>query len=268
MTAQLPSVMLTRADLAEAFRKAGLEAGMTLIMHSSLRAIGAWIPGGAEAVVLALMDVLTPQGTLMMPTHTPDNSDPQYWRNPPVPAEWWAGIRAHMPPYDPRHSRTERMGAIVEAFRTFEGVARSEHPLGSFAAWGAHAQALIHPHPLDDMFGEASPLARLYQMGGLVFLLGVGHGNNTALHYAEHRARFPKVRISESSAILRDGVRQWVTYTMLDYDDQDFTALGQAYESGHHPFIAGKVGAAVTRLLPARPLVDFATWWLSEHRKA
>src|SRR6266700_5977966 len=72
----------TRASLAEDLRRIGVEGGMTLIVHSSLRSLG-WVCGGAVAVVQALMDVITPEGTLALPTHTPGYSDPAQWQNPP-----------------------------------------------------------------------------------------------------------------------------------------------------------------------------------------
>ena len=37
------------------------------------------------------------------------------------------------------------------------------------------------PTGLTDGFGDGSPLARLYDRDARIVLLGVGHGNNTAL---------------------------------------------------------------------------------------
>lgn len=240
---------------------------MTVIVHSSMKQIGGWICGGAEAVVLALMDVLTPEGTLMMPTHTSNNTDPQYWRRPPVPAEWWQAIRDEMPPFNPASSVTFRMGSIPEAFRNYTGVCRSSHPLGSFAAWGKHAESLTRTQPLEAMFGKESPLARLVELDGWVFLLGVAHGNNTLLHLAEEHARYyGKVRISESSNIYVDGVPQRVMYTMLDYDDADFAKLGEDYEREGQPYRLGKLGEAVTRLVPTRDLLAYAIRWMEANR--
>ncbi len=260
------SQLHTRQSLARAFREAGLEAGMDVLMHSRMGAIGGMIMNGAEAAVYALMDVITPSGTLMMPTHTSNNSNPQYWKNPSVPAEWWQRIREESVPYHPITSQTRMMGAIVEVFRTFPNVVRSSHPLGSFTAWGKFAHFVTQKHSLDNMFGQDSPLARLESLGGNVFLLGVTHANSTLLHLAEHRAKFSKVYITEESAVLVDGKREWVSYNMIDYDDEDFEKIGVAYETGNHPLVKGRVGNAETRLVPARPLLDFATFWMSENR--
>jgi aminoglycoside 3-N-acetyltransferase len=256
----------TASSLAQAFSQAGIQAGMSILMHSSFKALGGWVCGGEEALIEALLKVLTPDGTLMMPTHTNNNTDPQYWQHPPVPAEWWQIIRDETPAFDPATTPTRMMGTIPEYFRRYPNVKRSYHPMGSFASWGKHTDYLLKEQPLEAMFGEQSPLARFAEIGGYVFLFGIGHENNTLLHLAEHRAQFKKVMISESSAILVDGHRQWVTYTMIDYDDDDFPRIGADYESNHHPFILGKVGEATTRLIPARALLDYGTWWMSQNR--
>ena len=57
----------TRQSLANDLRVLGVEAGMTLIMHSSLKSLG-WVCGGPVAVLQALMDVVTPSGTIVVPT--------------------------------------------------------------------------------------------------------------------------------------------------------------------------------------------------------
>ena len=77
----------TRESLAHDLRELGVTAGMILEVHSSLSSLG-WVCGGPVAVVQALLDVVTPTGTLVMPTHSGDYTDPTLWSNPPVPASW------------------------------------------------------------------------------------------------------------------------------------------------------------------------------------
>ena len=71
----------TRDSLAGDLRALGIGAGDVLLVHSSLRSLG-WVSGGALAVVQALLDVLGPAGTLVVPSQTTGNRDPSTWRPP------------------------------------------------------------------------------------------------------------------------------------------------------------------------------------------
>ena len=178
----------TRLSLGREFTRAGVIAGSTLLVHSSLSSLG-WVCGGAVAVIQALMDVITPEGTLVMPTHSGDLSDPAKWAHPPVPESWWQPIRESMPAYHPQYTPSRGMGTIPEVFRTMPGVLRSSHPALSFAAFGKNAKFITENHSLTFSLGEQSPLARVYELDGEVMLLGVGFGNNTSFHLSEIRAR-------------------------------------------------------------------------------
>jgi aminoglycoside 3-N-acetyltransferase len=265
-THSIPDKMLTATDIAAQLRAAGWHAGMTVLVHSSLKQVGAWIPGGAQAVIGAMLDVLGADGTLVMPTFSGDNSEPSYWQHPPVPESWWPTVRETMPPFDPATTPTRMMGILAEQFRSWPQVVRSNHPTVSFSASGKHAATITDNHALAQQFGEASPLARLYALDGFVFLFGVGHGNNTSLHLAEERMDMT-TRSVQGSAMTVEGVRQWVTYETLDYDDEDFPELGAAYEAAFPDAVqVGTVGAATVRLMRQRPLVDFAVNWLNTQR--
>lgn len=257
---------LTVQSLAEQFAACGLAAGQTVLVHSAMSKIG-WIAGGPEAVILALLQVLTPSGTLMMPAHSTQNTDPAQWGNPPVPESWVPVIRAQMPAYNPHTTPTRQMGAIAELFRTWPGAVRSAHPTMSFAALGPQAAALTADHVLEADLGEGSPIGRLYQLDGHVLLLGVGHSNNTSLHLAEFRADWPGKRYTgHGSAMLVNGQRQWVEYEALELDSDDFDQIGAAYEA-QHPVQAGRVGSATVRFFRQRPIVDFAVQWMQRHRR-
>jgi len=245
----------------------GILPGMTLLVHSSLSALG-WVVGGPVDVILALEDLLGPDGTLIMPTHTNHLSDPADWNNPPVPQNWWEIIRQAMPPYQPDLTPTRGMGAIVEAFRGQHSVRRSDHPHFSFAAWGKHAADITQPQPLDFGLGDDSVLARIYRLDGRVLLLGVGHDSNTSLHLAEYRADFPGKRTVQMGVpLLQNGRRQWGVYQDIDLDETDFVTIGAQFARDTGLVIEGRVGQAVACLMPQRPLVDYAVRWMAENRQ-
>src|SRR3954454_11559128 len=189
----------------------GLRSGDVVLMHSSMKSLG-FVVGGAQAVVQAVLDVLGPDGTLVVPTHTPDNTDPAGWQHPPVPEAWWPVIREQAPGFDPARTPGRWMGVIAETVRTWPGAVRSGHPHVSFAAVGRDAAHVTDSHRLDDALGEQSPLGALYRLGGSALLVGCGYGSNTSLHLAEWRQESPP-RGGRGAAVRRpDGTSEWVTW--------------------------------------------------------
>jgi len=263
----------TPSALAADLRALGVTEGMTLIVHSSLSSVG-WVPGGAQGVVEALQRAVGTDGTLVMPTHTGHLSDPARWRNPPVPETWWDAIRADMPAYDPDATPVYGMGAIPETFRKMKGVRRSNHPHLSFAAWGRHAEAVLaghgdDPDALAQPLGDASPIGRVYALGGSVLLLGVGHDSNTSLHLAEYRADYaPKETETCWAPVRIGGERRWISYVDLAFDTDDFARIGAEFAERTGLVKDGRVGLAPALLMPQRELVDFATAWMAKHRGA
>ena len=59
--------IVTQPDIVSGLRRLDIRAGMGLIVHSSLKSFG-HVEGGAETVIAALMEVLTLDGTLLMPS--------------------------------------------------------------------------------------------------------------------------------------------------------------------------------------------------------
>jgi aminoglycoside 3-N-acetyltransferase len=68
------------------------------------------------------------------------------------------------------------------------------------------------------------------------------------------------------SPMMVDGVRRWVAFDDIDWDDSDFVRRGAdfARESGLQR--EGPVGCARALLMPQRALVDYAVGWLERNR--
>jgi aminoglycoside 3-N-acetyltransferase len=253
----------TRHSIAKEISEAGITSGGSLLVHSSLSALG-WVSGGAVAVIQALMDVITPEGTLVMPEHSGDLSDPANWHHPPVPENWWNIIRESMPAYNPAYTPSRGMGTIPEVFRTMPGVIRSDHPEVSFAAWGKHARFLTSDHSLAYSLGENSPLARIYDLDGKVLLMGVGFENNTSFHLSEVRSRGSKIA-KQGAPIIVNGERKWVEYTDIVYDSDLFDQLGKDY-SKTGLVKSFMIGMGNCFLFDQRSAVDFGVQWIERQR--
>lgn len=168
-------ITFSRSDLIRDVRAAGVEAGDVLVVHSSLRRVG-WIDGGPREMVRALEEVLTEEGTLVMPTFSFNMTG-------------W-----DMPPFDPWRT-SSRVGLLTEVFWRSPGVPRSCHPTHSVAAWGALARRLTGG-PIDyEPLGVGSPLDRAREAGAKILLLGVGQDRNSTVHLAESIAAMPYLRV-------------------------------------------------------------------------
>ena len=137
------------------------------MVHSSLSSLGR-LEGGAEAVIDALQSILTPHGTLLMPSF-----------NHGAPFEpGGQGV------YDPLRTPTTN-GAIPDAFWRRADVKRSLNPTHAFAAWGAKASTYLEGHENTLTLGADSPLGRLWRDDGYGLLLGVDYRVNTFHHVVE-----------------------------------------------------------------------------------
>ena len=242
----------------------GLKQGDLVLVHSSLSNIG-WVCGGAQAVLLALMESVGEEGTIAMPSHSGDWSDPINWQHPPVPKEWVPIIRENMPAFDKDMTPTRGIGKVAELFRTLPDVMRSDHPLLSFSAWGKMAEDITSSHPLVPQMGITSPLGALYRNNAKILLLGVGFDTCTSFHLAETLIEnIP--RESSGTSIKVEGKRQWVKFEDDNYESGDFDKLGKDFEQSHK-LNKYKIGNADCRLFSMREAVNFAKAWIPSNRR-
>jgi aminoglycoside 3-N-acetyltransferase len=182
---------VTRAEIVSGLRRLGLSAGAGVMVHSSLKSFG-HVEGGAAEVIYALMEVLTPQGTLLLPS----------FNHNAIVEEGGAGY------FDPAQTPTTN-GAIPEAFWHMPGVVRSLDPTHAIAAWGRESRRYVLYHHRTLTMGAQSPLGLLLADGGYGLLLGVGYGSNTFHHVVETMTGAPCLgRRSEAYPLaLPDGRR-------------------------------------------------------------
>ena len=169
--------MLTKKDLISAFYALGVKAGIPLLVHSSLSAFGQ-VDGGAHTVIDALLDVLSPEGTLVMPSF--NHGD----------------IYVAGDIFDVNTTPTIN-GIIPETFRKRPGVYRSLSCTHAFAAQGKNAQRYLQEHHTVSPMGKDSPVDHMFADDGWVLLLGVSFCANSFHHYVEEMENAPCLALSE-----------------------------------------------------------------------
>lgn len=255
--------LITRARLATDLEALGVKSGSLVMMHSSLKSVG-WMPGGVQFFLEVFLEYLGPKGTLMVPTHSSQLTDPKDWKAPPVPQDWHETIRNEFPAYDPATTPTRAMGVIPETLRRWPGAVRSAHPHTSFAAVGPLAEELMSNHALSSPMGKGSPLQKLVDRDGETLFLGTGFANNTCFHLADdYLPNAP--RAIDGAPVLAGGKRQWVNYDAVADNDDDFPACGVAFEETG-AVKTGKIGQAACKLFSTRSAVSFAVKWLGQNR--
>ena len=254
------STLVTEDRLLRDLVRLGVCPGSSVIVHSSMKAIG-WVLGGAPTVVRALSSVLGSNGTLAMSAATPECADPATWPRP-LPSSWLEEAREHLPVFD-RATTPTSMGAIPETFRRWPGTRRSEHPLESICARGPSAERIVAGHPLAFSESHDGPFGRLHDLDADVLLLGVGFDRCTALHYAESRSARRRV-MTVRFPLIEDGHRRWVEVpNVADDNGRHFPVAGERYLAVGRGQ-TGFVGDAASIRCSIRDLVEFAVDYFDE----
>lgn len=181
--------MITKQDLFDFLKKIGIEKDRTVLVHTSMKALGP-VEGGCDGLIDAFKEYLS-EGLFIVPTHT------------------WANVGAENPVYNVKKT-LPCIGALptVAAFRP-DGV-RSLHPTHSVAVFGKGAKEFAHgeekatsPCPPNGLW------ARLYEQDAVVLLLGVGLNRNTYIHAVDEELDLP------------DRLCAPIPLTIIDYEGKE-----------------------------------------------
>jgi aminoglycoside 3-N-acetyltransferase len=255
--------MHARADLAEDFRRLGVTAGDTVMLHASIRAVGP-VAGGPDQIHLALKDALTSSGTLMMYASCPEFYD-EVGRGHLTP-EQERELLERLPAFDAATARCARdNGALVELLRTWPDSRVNDH-VARFVVWGGRAGDLIADQPWDFAFGHGSALEKLLELDGRILLLGSDLDAVTFLHYAEHVVDVPDKRIARFKVPVSVGGRRvWRDMAEVDtstpahpnWPERLFGDIVESYLA-MTANTGAKVGSAQSYLIDARGLLTHA----------
>lgn len=234
---------VTARQLGSDLRSLGLAPGNVVLVHSSLSGLGR-VSGGADSVIDALLEVVSPGGTIVFPTLTGASTD-----------------GPDCPPSMDVLTTPCWTGRIPETARQRPEARRSLHPTHSVAVLGAGAERYSAGHEVcSSPCDEHSPYHRLISDGGLILLLGgVTQDSNTTLHCLEELAAVPyhlQPHVTESTVIDAGGARHIVRNRLHLWKwTRDFPKVDAPLaESG--ALWRGTVGCAEARLMSAKHLAD------------
>ena len=196
--------MVTKQQIVTELRQIGMKEGQVALVHAALRTFGQ-VQGGADTVVAALLEVLGPQGTLVVPTFT--------FAHEAVPD----------PVIDPKTDPSE-MGAISEAVRLRPEARRSITYRHSFAAVGRWAEEVTAVDPALSPFDVRSSYGVMLALNGQVVLLGVTYNSSSTHHFAEWICNVPyRHKVAKQVKVRRqDG--SVIEMPMIDYQPRAYSA--------------------------------------------
>jgi len=174
--------MFTKQDLIDDIIRMGIKRDDTLLIHSSMKAIGE-VYGGAETVLNAFIEYMQ-EGLLIFPTHS------------------WDKINKKNPLFDPL-LEPSCVGYLSNLFMKCPGVIRSWHPTHSVAAIGRGAaeytageEKTRTPCPRTGCWGK------LYDRKAKILFLGCSTKKNTYIHGVEEWNDIPD-RLADTAVELK-----------------------------------------------------------------
>ena len=209
--------MYTKSDILNALASMQVNPQGTVLIHSSMKAIGA-VENGADTVLDACIEYMQ-AGLLIFPTHSWDEGNlPDNVFNP--------------------LTEPSCVGILTNLFRQREGVVRSLHPTHSVAAIGQDAETYVAgeeycdtPCPRNGCWG------RLYARKAQILFMGAPLTKNTYIHSVEEWNHIPQ-RLADQPRHLK--IRM-----------PDGSLLDRPLRGHHSPCPSGDISQQYDKLLPA-----------------
>jgi aminoglycoside 3-N-acetyltransferase len=233
--------MLTFEELVAGFRNLGVEAGDTLLVHSSYKSLGP-VDDGPQTVIRALEATLGAEGTLIMPTFNFDFNK---------------GV-----PWDV-HSTPSKMGVLTELVRLDPRAKRVFHPFYSFAILGKHAE-MIGSLRYKSAYERDSVFGKLRDLDGKIMVIGLSYNNSmTFFHHIEQMEGVDYRFLKQFSGEVTDenGNTYTDTFEMLvrDIDKGVITMvdpMGKLMEKAG-VIKSAKIGETDVKLMKANEVYEF-----------
>lgn len=229
-------------DFSKDFSALGILPGDTVLMHSSMKALGT--DETPESFLNSLCGYLGEKGTLLLPALT------------------YSNVGEDQPLFDVKTTQP-CIGLLPRVFLTLPGVVRSLHPTHSCAAKGYRAAEMTSRHQKDETpVGENSPFRILADVGGKILMVGDINDHCTFMHGMEEIAGAPYCLNKHTTRyILKD---YGGTLTEVHLYGHDFSSVADQKYSRFENLLSypdikkGKICAADCTLVSASALREAA----------
>lgn len=242
--------MHTKNSIMKDIEQTGIRKNGTLLIHSSMKAIGV-VEGGGDSVLDAFIEYMK-DGLLLFPTHS------------------WSDKSLKDGIYDPK-TEPACVGLLPNLFMKKAGAIRSMHPTHSVTAMGNRAQEYVlrdsdvyTPCPRNGCFGG------LYDEEAQLLFLGATLKTNTFIHSIEEWLNIPD-RINSQSKKIK------LLFGDKDVREIDFRGhystrgdVSKNYDKLLIPMILMgiakevKIGDAVSYVVEVKPMADWVIGLLKE----
>ena len=243
--------MHTKNSLIRDIEQSGIRKNGTLLIHSSMKAVGV-VEGGGDTVLDAFIDYMK-EGLLLFPTHS------------------WSDKNLRDGIYDPK-TEASCVGILPNLFMKRTGAVRSMHPTHSVTAMGSRAKTYVQrdsdvytPCPRNGCFGG------LYDENAQLLFLGATLKTNTFIHSIEEWLNIPD-RINPQSRKIK------LLFEDGDVKEIDFYGhystrgdVSKNYDKLLIPMLhmgiakEVKIGDALSHVVEVKPMTDWVVGLLKEN---